>query len=229
MERTRLAAPLLLAALLLASPSRAAHPPTAMLGPIRPDAAVATTMRETPQFHWRPILSRTGGVLVGAVSDGPLQFAGLAWTIGIGDRFGFDPGAAGAAYDYEVDMRADVQDTSRRDCLKLLSRVVEALEPMYGPFGHHPAFPHESPLYGGGEFRIRSVGEASVARDNLDTYLTDFVTFAEIDESAGDSAMAKASFFSEGKACELRINVFRSPERAERARAARASFEPMPK
>lgn len=210
-------------ALTLASPGVAS---AQTIGPFTPDATLEATVAALPEYRWSMRSSENGAA--DALAERRLPFAGQDWEVAL-SRY---PGTRYAFSLLTFDAGAKTKDA----CFRRFADVVAALEPLYGPFGRHPAFARaNNTLYGfaftpSGEaerptFRLREVGKGSLAREDL--AWAGFDTFAEVDLADGEVVAVTASVSGghpEGHpdvlpGCTLGIDAFQSDERAAKVRA----------
>jgi hypothetical protein len=198
--------------------------PKILYGPFAPNVGIGEAMAAQPEMGWQIVRHRRTNEVVKAVAERPLQFAGVDWRLSLGESVGVGP----LAYVYSFDLRSELAAGSVDACLLHFSHVMSTLEGMYGAFGQHPAFSQDgkgvsAPLYSTLQaFTTRPVGDRSVLRDYGDG---DYTTFFEVDEAKGEAVRAEAAYFSEDRACSLRIHAFQDDDRIHRARASRARYE----
>jgi hypothetical protein len=197
--------------------------PKVMYGPFAPNVSISAAVAAQPDMGWRPIRHRQTNEVVKIVAERPLRFADVDWRLSLGESVG----VGSLAYVYSFDLRSELGAESDSACLLQFSQVISTLEGMYGPFGQHPAFSQEgkgvsAPLYRSEPFDTRPVGSGSVLRDYGDG---NYTTFFEVDEATGEAVRAEATYFSEERACSLRIHAFQDNDRIHRAQASRARYE----
>lgn len=198
-------------------------------GRFRPDMSVAQAMAAAPDLQWRTYPARSRTRIGGASAPAALEFAGGLWDLEVGDLFGMsDPSLPGLYDVYKFNMKRTQPVSRPAECFAQLNGIIATLEPLYGAFGGHPAFPHgDNMLYGSvyGPFAVRSVGARSRVRDyGAEHGMQPWTTFAEVDEASGVNVLVKADYFIDSRACDLRVDISHSPERAARAAKARAKY-----
>jgi hypothetical protein len=202
------------------------HP---VFGAFSPGMSWEDAVRAAPHLRWErhPSLVRRNETS-GVSASEALEFLGRRWDVQVGDTFGHSDPSRPMLYNvYEFDIRTTAPVDGRQQCFALLGPLIEAMEPAYGAFGRHPAFAHaDNTLYGAlGAFQLRGVGDRSQTREYRYEYgVQDWTTFAEFDESSGQYAMVKATYFDQGRHCDLRVDIAQSPERAQRAATSRAKY-----
>lgn len=198
--------------LALAVAGRTWAEPPGTFGALRPGMNAQQAIAAAPSLPWNQVRSETGA-LIGASSEGAVLWDGARWSVEIGDQSGL-----GMQQAFLFDLRRGDYVANPDACQDLVRRTIASLEPVYGRFGRHPAFPRaDSALYGGGQFVLRETAGGSRFRVYaFSDGQQNFSSFNEIDQSRGGYVMTTGAFFADYGVCELRIKITQSGERVAR-------------